>query len=263
MTLPCRLDCPPMYRYAVYFCPPPKSPLGWAGRHWLGRCAEEGVSLRPLSIASVTAQQLLQLTQAPRRYGWHATLKAPFVLAAGFERATLSQHIQKIASCFDPFDIEALELTILDGFLALVPVGKNRTLNALANRLSLELQGLAEELSESDIVRRRKSVLSPRQDQLMQCWGYPYVLEQYRFHFSLTSDLSQEHDGIKRALQHAAQIQFGQLGPFTIDQVCLSGQPSPGANFQVLERLLLGGLKRRDEIKQASVSHMSRPIENF
>ena len=44
-------------------------------------------------------------------------------------------------------------------------------------------------LSAADRERRIKAKLSPRQIELMDQWGYPYVLDEYRFHMTLTGAL--------------------------------------------------------------------------
>ena len=89
------------HRYAVYFAPHPGS-LGWlAGSHWLGRCAAQLQPLQQLAIKGVSADDLHRLTAAPRRYGWHATLKAPFALAPGTDWITLHQAVQEVAGLHD------------------------------------------------------------------------------------------------------------------------------------------------------------------
>src|SRR6218665_212844 len=48
-------------------------------------------------MEGVAAQDLYRLTAAPRRYGWHATLKAPFALAPGVDWITLHQAVRAAA----------------------------------------------------------------------------------------------------------------------------------------------------------------------
>ena len=68
-------------RYALSFAPP--GGLWRLGSEWLGRCAVTGQPAQPPRIDALTAEELRTLTAAPRRYGFHATLKAPFRLADG------------------------------------------------------------------------------------------------------------------------------------------------------------------------------------
>ncbi|EER60933.1 protein of unknown function DUF1045, partial [Acidovorax delafieldii 2AN] len=110
------------HRYAVYFAPAPGT-LGWlAGSHWLGRCAAQLEPLPQLDIAGVPKEDLHRLTAAPRRYGWHATLKAPFSLAPGVDWIALHQAVQAVARNLQPFTLPPMRVARLDDFLALVPM---------------------------------------------------------------------------------------------------------------------------------------------
>ena len=70
-------------RYALYFAPAAGSAWDRFGASWLGRSAHTGVSLAQPEIRGLDAARFRALTGAPRRYGFHATLKPPFRLAAG------------------------------------------------------------------------------------------------------------------------------------------------------------------------------------
>lgn len=59
------------YRYAIYFCPKPEAALGRFGSRWL-ESAEVAMSM------ALAKDDYLNLTQSPRRYGFHGTLKPPF-----------------------------------------------------------------------------------------------------------------------------------------------------------------------------------------
>ena len=76
-------------RCAVYFVPEVGSDWWQAGSQWLGRCAASGALFPPPHIDGVEPAQFQTLTAEPRRYGWHATLKAPFRLASGHSPDTL------------------------------------------------------------------------------------------------------------------------------------------------------------------------------
>ena len=78
-------------RYAIYFAPPPASPLARFGRQWLGRDAETGEAVATPAHAGVAPERLAAWTASPRRYGFHATLKPPFRLADGAANPYLLQ----------------------------------------------------------------------------------------------------------------------------------------------------------------------------
>jgi hypothetical protein len=173
----------------VYFAPSPGT-LGWlAGSHWLGRCAALLQPLPQLDIHGVPADALYRLTAAPRRYGWHATLKAPFALAPGVDWMTLHHAVQTVAQELRAFELPPMQVQRLGDFLALVPApshAANAALGHAAAACVTHLQPLAAPLSDADLARRRAVGLTAQQDALMLRWGYPFVLEEFRFHMTIT-----------------------------------------------------------------------------
>jgi hypothetical protein len=68
----------------------------------LGRDALSGESLSGFAIPGTDAQGWRELTAEPRRYGFHATLKAPFRLAAGLSADELFQAVAALADTLQP-----------------------------------------------------------------------------------------------------------------------------------------------------------------
>ncbi len=231
------------HRYAVYFAPAPGT-LGWlAGSHWLGRCAARLQPLPQLDIAGVTKDDLHRLTAAPRRYGWHGTLKAPFVLAPGVDWATLHQAVQAIASGLQPFTLPPMQVERLDDFLALVPMASaaaQAPIHQAAAACVTKLQPLVAPLPPAELARRRAGGLTPRQDELLQRWGYPFVLEEFRFHMSLTGPLSEVHADAQALVHDAAEQFFADLPPLQFNSLALFAEPTPGADFVLLDHLEMG-----------------------
>ena len=69
-------------RFAVYYAPSFESAWWRAGSTWLGRDAQSGATGVPPQPPGLQ-RPLTELTGAPRRYGWHGTLVAPFRPAGG------------------------------------------------------------------------------------------------------------------------------------------------------------------------------------
>ena len=44
----------------------------------------------------------------------------------------------------------------------------------------------------AELERRRKAGLSAAQEKMLLRWGYPYVLDEFRFHLTLTGRLQPE-----------------------------------------------------------------------
>lgn len=233
------------YRYAVYFAPSPGG-LGWlAGSHWLGRCAAQLQPLPQPRIDGVPPQDLHRLTASPRRYGWHATLKPPFALAEGTDWLALHQAVQAVARGFRPFTLPPLHVQRIHNFLALVPAptapqATLQAIDALAAACVTQLQPLAAPLSGAELARRRAAGLTPRQDELLQRWGHPSVLDEFRFHMSITGNLTEVDHHTQALVQQAAEEFFADLPTLRFDSLALFAEPTPGADFVLLDHLELG-----------------------
>lgn len=230
------------HRYAVYYTPSPGT-LGWlAGSHWLGRCAALLQPLPQLDIHGVAAADLQRLTAAPRRYGWHATLKAPFALGPGTGWLELHHAVQQLAQGLAPFSLPPLQVERVHDFLALVPIPShpaNAALAAVALACVQELQPLAAPLADDEWARRSAG-LTPRQQEMLRRWGHPFVLDEFRFHLSLTGSLALVDTATADLVLDAAQQYFSDLPPLTFNSLALFAEPEPGADFVLLDHLEFG-----------------------
>ena len=82
--------------------------------------------------------------------------------------------------------IPQLSLARLDGFFALVPGAEAADLYALADDVVTGFDGFRAPATEAEIARRNPAALTSRQRELLDAWGYPYVLDEFRFHLTLT-----------------------------------------------------------------------------
>lgn len=220
-------------RHALYFAPPPSSAWWQAGSQWLGRCAATGLELPPFPVPGLAPAAMARLTATPARYGWHATLKAPFTLAPGASLDMLEAQLAKVCANHRAFTLPPMEVSMLGDFLALIPSATPAALHAVANACVTQLHPLAAPLSAVDLARRRQNGLSERQDELLQTWGYPHVLEQFRFHFSLTGPLTQEPPAVRHALVAAARAHFNGLPPCEFHAVSVFVEPGHGLPMQL------------------------------
>src|SRR6266436_2078374 len=83
-------------RYAIYFVPAPDTALYRFGAGALGYDCFTGADMATLDTLPVDAGAWRELTREPRRYGFHATLKAPFRLAEGRTEAGADRRICRI-----------------------------------------------------------------------------------------------------------------------------------------------------------------------
>lgn len=223
----------PLPRYAIYFAPPPGSLLHRRGASWLGRDAQ-AVSESPDRNLALSDD----LIADPRRYGFHATLKPPFALINGCTEADLTTAIEHLASGLGAVTAPALSLKVIDGFLALVPAHHCPALDELAATCVRDLDRFRRPASEDEVQRRRAAGLSKRQDAYLLRWGYPYIMEEFRFHITLTRRLSAQESNHTAAL---AREHFSDVleHPLVIDHLTLFREPGPGRDFIVVERFPL------------------------
>ncbi|MDB5990633.1 MAG: hypothetical protein JWQ10_2036 [Herbaspirillum sp.] len=228
-------------RYAIYFAPAANSAWWTAGSHWLGRDAETGAECRQPAIAGISPDAFRQITTDPRRYGFHATLKAPFQLAEGFSEAHLLAMAQAFAAEQQTLQIEGIGIHTLSNFLALQTIDRNsrEQISALAMRCTSYFDLLRAAPSAAELAKRRNADLTPRREALIARWGYPYTEEEYRFHMTLTGMLTALHADAAAAIGIAAGACFAEAlaTPLTIDGLAIFKEPAPGAPMRLWQRL--------------------------
>jgi putative phosphonate metabolism protein len=225
----------PTARVAVYYAPRPDDPLLVAGATWLGRDPVTGATLPQPDIAG-----LAEVTAEPRLYGFHATLKPPMRLAPGCEWQDLVTAARMLADRVPAFALPSLAVRDVFGFLALRETAESRELQALADACVAELDAFRAPPSEAELARRRRAGLSPRQDEMLVRWGYPYVFDTWFFHMTLTRRLSADE---KRVYWPASATYFTDAisAPRRVADICLFVQPAAGEPFTLRERLALRG----------------------
>jgi putative phosphonate metabolism protein len=239
------MTSPEPHRAAIYFAPDPQQAAerAWwqAGCQWLGRDAASGQICKQLVVPGVDPRLFAELSAQPRRYGWHATLKAPFRLAPGLNLSMLDSAVRSLTKTLSPFGLPPLEVSNMGHFLALRPAQPNSSLQALAAACVTQLQPLAQGLTAEELARRLRAALSTRQTELLQQWGYPWVLDEFRFHCSLTGDLRHATPQQTNNIEQAAREHFADLPPPRIGSLAIFIEPVAGANFVLHRRWPLAG----------------------
>ena len=85
-------------RFAIYFVPPAGTALYRFGAAVLGYDCYTGEDVERLRDSGLTQAEWAALTAEPRRYGFHATLKAPFRLRAELDHEDLLAEIRTLAA---------------------------------------------------------------------------------------------------------------------------------------------------------------------
>jgi putative phosphonate metabolism protein len=227
------------YRYAIYWAPPRDHPLWREGCAWLGRDPETGKRIEPVPPATMSRERHAAITSEPARYGWHGTLKPPFRLADGESEAGLDAAIRTFAAVQAPFYIERLVVRPLEGFLAVVPAKRSSALDALAAACVSTFDAFRAAPEPGEVARRQRAGLSPAQQANLARWGYPYVMDEFRFHLTLTGRLPpDETEQLREAL--AERFAAALAEPIRFDELALYVEPAPGAPFVLRRRFRFG-----------------------
>lgn len=225
-------------RYAIYLTPPAGDPLTLAASRWLGRDAFSGEALVQPDVAGISPPELAGATAEPRRYGFHATIKAPFGLAAGVSEEQLLQSFADFAATTSAFTIPALVPVRHGPFFALHEDAPCAPLQNFAAAAVRHFEPLRAPLDEQDIARRNPDRLPERQRDYLLTWGYPYVFEEFRFHMTLTGALdAQLAERIEPELRRYFAPFTGR--PLAVSSVALFVEPARGAPFTVHSTLPL------------------------
>lgn len=213
------------YRVAIYFAPAAGSALAEAAADWFAGDAP--------------------WLDTPRRYGFHATLKAPFCLRPGRTMAELDTALQDFAATTPPGPPLDLVPVLLDGFVALVPhsAGQGSGPGAGAALEAAVVRGFEPfraPLTAAEVARRRAGGLTPRQDALLCEFGYPLVLEEFRFHMTLSARLAGP-EGAEVLAKAQAHFADALATPVPLDRIWLFLEPQPNSAFMAARSFVLAG----------------------
>jgi putative phosphonate metabolism protein len=225
-------------RYALYYAPAPRSELGRFGAHLLGYDAFSRKTLRfPVNIEQALPDWG-ELTQDPRKYGFHATLKAPMALADGKSEAELLAACAEFAAMPRPIPMIAPVVDAIGDFIAIVPSQPSAELQALAADAVSRFDSFRAPLTASDRARRNPDGLPPRQRDYLERWGYPYVMEEFRFHMTLTGRLPAER---RETVLTILRQRFAALdmNSIAVDRLALFKQSDSSSGFLIVRQYSL------------------------
>jgi putative phosphonate metabolism protein len=226
-------------RYAIYFTPRQDVALARIAAKWLGRDPFGASASAAEAVADLSAAEVAFHTASARRYGFHATLKAPFRLADDATEASLRGALDSFAETRPVVTIPHLALRQIDGFFALVPDGPLPLLNRLADDVVREFDRFRAPLSDAEIERRSPDTLKPAEFKNLCRWGYPYVFETFRFHMTLSGRAApQESPRLRAAIDSLFAEELRQ--PVAVDALTLFIETEPGAPFTVRSSHALG-----------------------
>ncbi len=228
-----------MQRLAIYYTPDPDSEIALAASIWLGRDVYGQKSSELVVVDGLSTIRRLELVSAPYHYGFHATIKPPFQLLEEKSVQYLKLRLQQFADGWRGLVLPSLEVSFMHDFFCLRPSVSCPSLVNLAAEAMYFFKDLGKPLSKDELERRRQAVLSPRQELLLNTWGYPYVFEEFRFHLTLTGKV--EDEGERILLEKELQKRFhpGICQDVSLDRLCLFMEEDR-APMRLIETFSLG-----------------------
>lgn len=208
-------------RIAIYWAP--GGGLGRLGAAWLGWDLRGG---QPVENPKVEVP-------GARRYGFHATLKPPFRLAEGSTIGDVRDAARGLFAALSPVDLGLLRVESLGDFCALRP-SRAEGIAEIAAAAVTGLDAFRAAPSAEELARRRAASLTARQAALLDRWGYPYVLDEFRPHLTLSG--SAPPSGlVETARTYFAPVLGRNL---VLDRISLVGEDTLG-RFHLIEDLPL------------------------
>ncbi|QIP03027.1 DUF1045 domain-containing protein [Bradyrhizobium symbiodeficiens] len=225
-------------RYAIYFAAGSDAALSRFGAELLGYDAYTGNELPFPHDTLHVAPDWRDISADPRKYGFHATLKAPMALVSGRTEAELIAACAVFAGKARPLPVIRPVVDAISGFIAVIPAEPVDALQRLAADCVCDFDSFRAALSAEDRARRRPEKLSERQRDYLDRWGYPYVMEEFRFHMTLTGRLDAERRGPILAMLRERFAALG-IGTLAIDRIALFRQDDAKARFRIVGEWVL------------------------
>jgi putative phosphonate metabolism protein len=220
-------------RYAIYYAPAPGSDLDRFGGHLLGYDAHSGDDLRFPDEITKSVPDWRDLTKEPRKYGFHATLKAPFSRSPAKSEAELLAACKAFANKPRPIPVIRPVVGAISGFVAVIPAEPSAELSRLAADCVREFDPFRAPLTSEDRARRNPSQLTPSQREHLDGWGYPYVMEDFRFHMTLTGRLTAERrELVLKMLRNS--FSAIDLKSLAVDRIALFRQDDVDRPFRIV-----------------------------
>ncbi len=233
-------------RYAIYFVPAADSNLYRFGSSVLGYDCYGGNAVGFPDEVGNGAVNWNEITALPRRYGFHATLKAPFYLSPSCTERQLVNALHSFAGLGHAVRSFTPTLRLLDDFFAAVPSQADATIEDLPASCTTIFDAYRAPMSPQERARRIALGLNQSQIQNLDRWGNPYVLSEFRFHMTLTGRVPARRRKAIQASLLATMHRLPVERSIAIDRLTLLKQGSPDGFFRVVGvAALQGGAGRR------------------
>lgn len=225
-------------RYALYFVPADDSSLAAFGARLFGRWPDGSAVSNPLDLP-----QRLERTRRVARYGFHATLKAPFRLAPGRSESELLASVEDIGSRWRAASLHGLCVQAGSAHTSLrfgeqAPAESIRGVNQVARACVLDFDEFRAPLTDAERARRHPERLDARERALLERYGYPWILDRFAFHLTLSD---QRQDDSDADWSEALEAHYRELVPDVpvLDRIAVCREREPGAPLLRISEVIL------------------------
>ena len=227
-----------MIRLAIYYIPADHSPLGLAAAKWLGRSSSSLTDIDYQAPEAISLKRYREIIATPFHYGFHGTIKPPFRLASGVSVDQVVRRLHSFAANCQGFTLPSLAVTYMHNFFCLRPSHSCKALDQLAADAVILFDEFRRPSDEAELTRRRSAGLTPGQEKSLQKWGYPYLIDEYRFHLTLTGKISngQEKQILKEELHSRFAPDLLREPPFSSLALFMEENKEP---MKLLENFML------------------------
>ena len=231
-------------RVAIYFLPKKNSSLENFGKNLLGRDInkKKKISLTRrqkyfISRGFTFFDELKDYCEQPAKYGFHATLKAPFRLKRNVKTKNFYDVISHIAAQHSRFKIQGLKIVYSKKFTFITSRKPNKLLINLENDLVKHLDTFRAELNKKEIKKRIPDSLTFKQNKYLKEWGYPFVFDQFKFHMTLMNQNNNKLSN-KQKLELEKLIYKISNNVIEFNEISLLGENKNG-HFEEIKRFKL------------------------
>ncbi len=227
-------------RYAIYYAPELGSPLDKFGQAWLGRDTRTGNRIRQPEVVGVYSRELQNIVSPATLYGFHGTLKPPFFLSVPELKETLVRELKTFAAEESPFLLPRLVLAHMGRFLVLQPERTDGQINQLSERCVRRFDSFRRPPSAEELNGRCFLGLNSSQEKNLIEWGYPYVMDQFKFHLTLTGPIIDVHLSEHLFNELERQLEGIDLSAIRVASICLFVQTEKDQPFMLHSRYQFG-----------------------
>jgi putative phosphonate metabolism protein len=229
-------------RFAIFFVPPTGSDLYRFGAGFLGYDCYSGADLGYRQDAEIGASEWAELTREPRRYGFHATLKAPFHLVPTLSEDDLLNELRRFAALPRPVPVIEPVVQSLGRFIAIVPADGSTEVDRLAADCVTAFDRFRRPLSLEERSKRLAAGLNEHQAANLDQWGYPYVFDDFRFHMTLTGPVDAGRRAAIFTILQARMRAICRGVSLPISRIALLRQDAASAPFRLVCQAALTSL---------------------